>query len=376
MSIFGKFITGLILVLLLEFCATLQAYDRKPKLATSLYAQKMCQKMGADYTFSCPDTVETGTVEAVNLVIKTGLSSAELNSLIAAESHRFSNVSNARPCLDAHIDLMDTDGIVVEAMTSGHQRILPFGQNQWTWQIKGIKPGDYLLSLTLSLCADENHGDPIATPIAFNHRITVVGEPLPNINMQSGVLLGGVLFVVIGFLAKGFQLLKKRCRDKDCEIHPGVGDKIFVSYSKHDQAKVEPVIALLKEAGHDLWIDRHAIEGAASWREEIVEALTNSRYMLFFASKTSYRSINVGKELSIAADENLIIIPVLLENCEPAGAGKFVVAGLQRIDARNKSAREVASVLSVLLGRKVSNFLKFNRDDSRGGRKSHSSIST
>lgn len=363
MSTFGNLLTLSIGVILLSFAgpaALGHVPDTKnAQPVTSEYAKMMGRKMGANYEFNCPEEINTGTTEAVELIIRTSLSSAELNRLIDEIREDSGNNSKAAPCLVAKLDFIDTDGLIAKSITKSHQKLIPNGQNQWSWQLKARKPGDYLLSLTLSLCVDNSHGEPIATPIAFNRRLRVVGEPVvghSHAAEHAAIFAVGVALAIGGIFIKFLLNLRNKNRDRDFKIRAGGDHKIFVSYSKHDRNRVEPIIELLKKAGHQIWIDRHAIDGASTWREEIVEALSNSDYFLFFASADSYRSINCGKELSLAADEGLTVIPVQIADCKPAGAGKFIVAGLQRVDARTQSPAEVASTLSKLLSKKIKNF--------------------
>ncbi|MDF1754416.1 MAG: toll/interleukin-1 receptor domain-containing protein [Verrucomicrobiales bacterium] len=352
----GKVIpTGVVLLSLLIFPLLTTAGNAIP--SDSAYAEAIARRLGVDFRFTCPEEISTGSTDSVELTIKTGVSTAELARLIREISPRS---GDAEPYLVAELDFIKTDGLISKSMTPERQKVIAYGQNRWSWQLKGLEPGEHLLSLTISLGASDTSGGAIATPIAINREIRVVGEavPVPDTGSRATLLIVGILLILGGVLGKVIQLARGKIRDRSFQVLPGGEQKVFVSYSKHDRKRVLPVIEHLKASGHQIWIDRHGIEGAASWREEIVEALTHSKYLLFFASKRSYRSINVGKELCLAADENLVIIPVLLEDCKPDGAGKFIVAGLQRIDARDRSPRETASDLSVLLNKNISNFFR------------------
>lgn len=312
------------------------------------------RRMKANYAFSCPEEMEAGVPEVAELILSPSLSTEELTRMVDSESVRFTGSTTVTPFVEAKLELAGGDGLVVKATSRDRQKLLPEDQNRWSWQLTGEKPGRYLLSVTLSLCEDGGDGDPVATPVAFNRKIEViVGEgSVPGGVGPIGLYLFFALVGLVGLVGL-VTLIRKKAgerRASRARVLPGDPNRhVFVSYSRHDEKVVDEIVAELEKAGHRIWIDRAGIEGAASWRAEIVEALSESQFLVFFASEKSFASTNVGKELAMASDENLTIIPVLLEDCEPSGAGKFVVAGLQRIDGRDRHPREIAAEISEVI---------------------------
>ena len=312
------------------------------------------RRMKANYAFSCPEELEAGVPEVAELVLSPSLSTEELTRMVDSESVRFTGSTTVTPFVEAKLELAGGDGLVVKATSRDRQKLLPEDQNRWSWQLTGTKPGRYLLSVTLSLCEDGGDSAPLATPVAFNRKIEViVGEGSgPGGAGPIGVYVFLGLVVLAGLIGL-VTLIRKKAGDRRASratVLPGDPNRhVFVSYSRHDEETVDEIVTELEKAGHRIWIDRAGIEGAASWRAEIVEALSEAQFLVFFASEKSFASMNVGKELAMASDENLTIIPVLLEDCEPSGAGKFVVAGLQRIDGRDRHPREIAAEISEVL---------------------------
>lgn len=85
-----------------------------------------------------------------------------------------------------------------------------------------------------------------------------------------------------------------------------------VSYSRHDEAAVEPILALLRADGISVWFDKD-IPGGALWEEIIARKYRAAGALLFFVSKHSLDSQRCSEEVSTARTLGKPIIPVLLE---------------------------------------------------------------
>ena len=85
-----------------------------------------------------------------------------------------------------------------------------------------------------------------------------------------------------------------------------------VSYSRADQARVEPLIAGLKARGLVVWFDKD-IPGGALWEEIIARKYRASGALLFFVSRDSLASQRCSEEVSTARTLGKPIIPILLD---------------------------------------------------------------
>ena len=106
---------------------------------------------------------------------------------------------------------------------------------------------------------------------------------------------------------------------------------IFVTYSRRDSAAVFSIVSQLQKDGYKVWIDQTGIDGATFWRSAIVDAITNSAMVLFFASEASCDSENVVKELALASEERKPILPVFLEAAKLPPSIRYQIAGLQHV---------------------------------------------
>src|SRR3954467_3493836 len=88
---------------------------------------------------------------------------------------------------------------------------------------------------------------------------------------------------------------------------------IFISYSRTDSVHAEQLAELLSSAGLSCWIDRQGIDLATSWSKEIVQAIDGCRAFVVLLSGASTQSINVQKEVSLAAEQKKKILPLDIE---------------------------------------------------------------
>jgi TolB-like protein len=113
---------------------------------------------------------------------------------------------------------------------------------------------------------------------------------------------------------------------------------IFISYSSKDREKAEQLTELLASAGLSVWIDKSGIDIATSWSKEIVQAIDNCKALLVLLSPNSVVSVNVAKEVSLAAEQKKKILPLDLEPVELTDDLRYHLAGIQRAPMTNIDA--------------------------------------
>jgi len=101
--------------------------------------------------------------------------------------------------------------------------------------------------------------------------------------------------------------------------------KVFISYVREDQNKVDLLAAELRREGIQVWLDRDDIRPGHFWEEELRDAIADGAYFLACFSKAFHTrdSTYMHKELQIACKQSLSqalspgwLIPVLLSPCE------------------------------------------------------------
>jgi hypothetical protein len=119
------------------------------------------------------------------------------------------------------------------------------------------------------------------------------------------------------------------------------GDKpyIFVSYAHVNKDIVFPLIKQLHDKGYRVWYDE-GIDPSTEWRKIITEHLMPATAVLVFLSPEAVNSKFVNREVSLADEENIPIVPVLLKETELTKDLRLTLTLLQRIDYFNYSDDE------------------------------------
>ena len=91
---------------------------------------------------------------------------------------------------------------------------------------------------------------------------------------------------------------------------------VFISYSSKEYDTANIVRTVLKNNGIDTWMAPESIPGGSNYMEVIPDAIANSKVFVLILSDSSQKSKWVPKEVEQALNNNLIIIPFLIENCK------------------------------------------------------------
>jgi flagellar basal body-associated protein FliL len=110
---------------------------------------------------------------------------------------------------------------------------------------------------------------------------------------------------------------------------------VFISYCSEDRKIADALVHYLEAKEIRCWIDHRDLLPGFSWREGIIEALEGSPgiAMALLFSSASNKSRQVIKEISMADEENILVIPVRIENILPIGAIKLELQGRHWLDA-------------------------------------------
>jgi hypothetical protein len=128
---------------------------------------------------------------------------------------------------------------------------------------------------------------------------------------------------------------------------PRRNHQIFVSYSTKDSAVADRVVASLEARGKMCWIaPRDIAPGVPSWAEPIVTAIASSKLVLVLLTQHSIPSVDVMREVSLAADEKIPLLGVNLDAAPLSpGLRYYFVAG-QRLDlARLGQEEQVRNIV-------------------------------
>ena len=101
--------------------------------------------------------------------------------------------------------------------------------------------------------------------------------------------------------------------------------RVFVSYMREDAPTVDRIVARLRAAGVDVWLDRSDIRPATDWRREIHRAIRDGAYFVAcFSPRYSQKDRSyMNEELRQAVEEMRLMpfdrrwfVPLVLEPCD------------------------------------------------------------
>lgn len=124
--------------------------------------------------------------------------------------------------------------------------------------------------------------------------------------------------------------------------------RLFLSYSRADAASADRLYGALAGHGHDVWMDKSAIQSGAQWRRSIVEAIERSDRVLLLLSRNSATSDHVRREIDIAHDAAVPILPLTLDEVPVPTSLRYQIAGIQRHDLSRDFEEGIGSLLGLL----------------------------
>jgi hypothetical protein len=108
--------------------------------------------------------------------------------------------------------------------------------------------------------------------------------------------------------------------------------QLFISYSRKDKNLAEYLVNELEQSGHNVFIDNKDISSGEQWRTTIVKAIESADVFLVLLSMKSLKSDEVRRELDIAIELKIPILPLELEPVTIPTDFKYQLAGLERHD--------------------------------------------
>ena len=109
--------------------------------------------------------------------------------------------------------------------------------------------------------------------------------------------------------------------------------EIFVSFASKDVRVAMTLCTALENRGFGCWISARDIEPGANFQSSIVQALRRAKIMLLVFTANSNTSEEMNKELALASQNKMIVIPLRVEDVTPNDAFAYEFATRQWIDA-------------------------------------------
>ena len=136
---------------------------------------------------------------------------------------------------------------------------------------------------------------------------------------------------------------------------------VFISYSTKDKLVADAVCATLETAKIRCWITPRDILPGLDWAESIEDAITKSKILVLIFSSYSNDSKQIAREISLAFNSEVTVIPFRIEDVEPKGAMKYYLLNTHWQDALTRPIENHIKKLVEI----VSNFIDKKIDESK-----------
>jgi hypothetical protein len=123
-------------------------------------------------------------------------------------------------------------------------------------------------------------------------------------------------------------------------MEPAVSHDVFISYSNHDKPIADGICANLEAAGLRCWIAPRDIGPGEDWPTAIAGGISLARVMVLVFSNNANLSDEVSRELYLAANNKLAIIPFVIENVTPEAGKAYYMGRTHWMDAMNPPTQE------------------------------------
>jgi hypothetical protein len=107
---------------------------------------------------------------------------------------------------------------------------------------------------------------------------------------------------------------------------------IFISHSSRDQKVARTLCDALEARGLHCWIANRNVDPGENFQESIVKAIRSARVMVLVFTKNANNSDEIKKEIALASQHELVVIPVRIDDVIPNDALAYELATRQWID--------------------------------------------
>ena len=128
---------------------------------------------------------------------------------------------------------------------------------------------------------------------------------------------------------------------------------IFISFASQDQKVANTLCKALEGRGFKCWIATRDIAPGENFQIAIVRAIRTAKIMLLVFTGNSNNSDEMAKELALASQSKLIVVPLLIDDVRPNDAFSYEFATRQWIDFFSDwetAIEQLAQRIAVALG--------------------------
>ncbi len=146
--------------------------------------------------------------------------------------------------------------------------------------------------------------------------------------------------------AKPMSLTRPRGRRR----WPRKQEAEYSSATRHAIARLlRTLVQALEARGLPCRISSRDVPGGANYQASIVHAIRNAKVMLLVFTESANNSDEIKKEIALASRNNLVVIPVRIEDVVPNDALEFELSTRQWIDFFGDWERAVEALFKRIL---------------------------
>lgn len=128
---------------------------------------------------------------------------------------------------------------------------------------------------------------------------------------------------------------------------------VFVSYASADRTEAEAIRDAVERRGIPCWMTPRDVPPGAVFGDAIVDAIEAAKVMLLVFSQAANNSDAIKKELMLAGQAEIDVIPLMIENIAPSGHFRYELATRQWINlfsAWDAEMERLVAHLTTLVG--------------------------
>jgi hypothetical protein len=122
----------------------------------------------------------------------------------------------------------------------------------------------------------------------------------------------------------------------------------FVSFSQHDKRAAMEIIHELERAKIGCWISTRDVPYGKDYQEAIVDAIDQADSMVLVFSNHANDSAEVARELALASERKILILPLRIEDAKPTKALRYQLATRQYVDLYENREQKMKLIIQGL----------------------------
>ncbi len=108
---------------------------------------------------------------------------------------------------------------------------------------------------------------------------------------------------------------------------------VFITHSSRDYKQSRTIVDVLEKNGIPCWISERDIGAGDNYGDAIVDAIENAKAMVLVFSANANNSDEIKKEIALASQRKLTVVPIRIEDATPSKAFRYELITRNWIDA-------------------------------------------